>query len=122
MHVGDSAPIFQEGLSAASRTVVEAIAHRMIWSENFTAPDAAFETAGNISWIGSVHGFEGPVQNTYPNYFFPGSGKNTEAAMRLSNACRMRIRYHVGNWWTAAEYTGVTSCPDPNAGDVKGIY
>ncbi|KAG8163562.1 hypothetical protein KVR01_006859 [Diaporthe batatas] len=69
-------------------------------SENFTAPDPAFAAAGNISWIDSVHGFGGPVQNTYPNYFFPGSG----------------------NWWVAANSSGVNPCPDPNAGDVKGIF
>lgn len=43
-------------------------------SENFTPPDPAFAAAANISWINSAHGFDGPVQNTYPNYFFPGSG------------------------------------------------
>lgn len=43
-------------------------------SENFTPPDLNFAAVANISWDNSVHGFAGPVQNTYPNYFFPGSG------------------------------------------------
>lgn len=60
-------------------------------SENFTAPDAAFAAAGNISWIESVHGFEGPVQNTYPNYFFPGSGKNTEEVLLFSHDTSNRL-------------------------------
>jgi hypothetical protein len=41
-------------------------------SENFTAPDAAFAAASNISWIDSVHGHSGPVQSTYANYVYPG--------------------------------------------------
>lgn len=44
-------------------------------SENFTRPDAAFAKAANITWDDSVRGNSGPVQYTYPNYYYPGSGK-----------------------------------------------
>lgn len=67
------------------------LAHIVMQSENFTAPDAAFAAAGNISWIDGVHGFEGPVQSTYPNYFFPGSGKNKEAVFRCSHDTPNRL-------------------------------
>jgi choline dehydrogenase-like flavoprotein len=44
-------------------------------SENFTAPSAALAAAGNITWDDSVRGHSGPVQYSYANYFYPGSGK-----------------------------------------------
>ncbi|KAF6822536.1 choline dehydrogenase [Colletotrichum plurivorum] len=66
-----------------------------IKSENFTTPPEAFASAANISWIDSAHGDAGPVQASYPNYFFPGAG----------------------NFWQAALESGLTPSPDPNAGD-----
>lgn len=45
-------------------------------SENFTPPDNAFAERGNVSWDEAVHGGTGPLQVSYPNYFYPGSGKH----------------------------------------------
>lgn len=44
-------------------------------SENFTPPSTEFAHEGNISWIDSVHGRDGPVHVSYPNFFWEGSGK-----------------------------------------------
>lgn len=44
-------------------------------SENFTPPDQAFAEKANISWDESIHGTSGPLQVSYPNYYYPGSGK-----------------------------------------------
>ena len=43
-------------------------------SENFTAPPEAFSRNANLSFVESVHGKKGPVQISYPNFYFPGSG------------------------------------------------
>ncbi|KAF4817340.1 Dehydrogenase xptC [Colletotrichum siamense] len=64
-------------------------------SENFTAPPQDFADAANISWIDAAHGHSGPVQASYPNYFFPGAA----------------------NFWQAALESGFTPSPDPLAGD-----
>lgn len=44
-------------------------------AETFTPPTAEFAKAGNISWDPSLRGTSGPVQYSYANYFFPGSGE-----------------------------------------------
>ena len=44
-------------------------------SENFTAPNAAYAKKANISFTDSVHGHAGPVQLSYPNFYFPGAGQ-----------------------------------------------
>mgnify|MGYP006198653811 CR=1 FL=1 len=36
---------------------------------------AALAAAGNITWDDSIRGDSGPVQYSYPNYFYPGSGE-----------------------------------------------
>ncbi|KAF5520027.1 Dehydrogenase xptC [Colletotrichum aenigma] len=64
-------------------------------SENFTAPPQDFANAANVSWIDAAHGHNGPVQASYPNYFFPGAA----------------------NFWQAALESGFTPSPDPLAGD-----
>ncbi|KAJ0338057.1 hypothetical protein COL922a_006070 [Colletotrichum nupharicola] len=64
-------------------------------SENFTAPPPDFADAANISWIDAAHGHSGPVQASYPNYFFPGAA----------------------NFWQAALESGFEPSPDPLAGD-----
>ncbi|KAK1783209.1 hypothetical protein QBC45DRAFT_399999 [Copromyces sp. CBS 386.78] len=69
-------------------------------SENFTRPDPSFAKAANISWDESVRGNGGPVQYTYPNYYYPGSA----------------------NWWNAAKSVGLPAIKDPNGGDNLGIY
>ncbi|CAK7214556.1 hypothetical protein SBRCBS47491_002184 [Sporothrix bragantina] len=69
-------------------------------SETFTFPSAEFAAQGNITWNASVHGTTGPVQATYPDYFFPGSG----------------------NWYEAAKYAGIAPDHDPNDGSVRGVY
>ncbi|KAK3391535.1 hypothetical protein B0T20DRAFT_423956 [Sordaria brevicollis] len=69
-------------------------------SENFTRPDPSFAKTANISWDDSVRGNGGPVQYTYPNYYYPGSA----------------------NWWNAAQSAGLPAVKDPNGGDDLGIY
>ncbi|CAK7211812.1 hypothetical protein SEUCBS140593_001291 [Sporothrix eucalyptigena] len=69
-------------------------------SENFTFPSASFAAQGNITWNASVHGNAGPVQATYPNYFFPGSG----------------------NWFEAVQQAGIAPDTDPNDGSVRGVF
>lgn len=67
-----------------------------------------------------MHGFNGPVQNTYPNFFFPGSGR---ILLRLYAAVHIKTdKILAGNWWEAAVHTGITPSPDPNAGSAKGVY
>ncbi|PKX89194.1 GMC family oxidoreductase [Aspergillus novofumigatus IBT 16806] len=68
-------------------------------SENFTAPDKDFARRGNISWVDDVHGNDGPVQISYPNFFFEGSA----------------------HWWDAALQTGLTTTEDPNGGNGVGV-
>lgn len=43
-------------------------------SENFTAPDPAFAKQANISFEANVHGTNGPIHVSYPNFFFNSSG------------------------------------------------
>ncbi|KJR82012.1 choline dehydrogenase [Sporothrix schenckii 1099-18] len=69
-------------------------------SENFTFPAAAFAAQNNISWTAHVHGTAGPVQATYPNYRFPGSG----------------------HWYEAAVHAGIAPDTDPNDGSVRGVF
>ncbi|OAA66786.1 Glucose-methanol-choline oxidoreductase [Niveomyces insectorum RCEF 264] len=69
-------------------------------SETFTFPDPHFAAQGNITWNASVHGTSGPVQATYPNYFFPGSG----------------------NWYSAVKHAGIQPDHDPNDGSVRGVF
>ncbi|KAH8649207.1 hypothetical protein BX600DRAFT_111656 [Xylariales sp. PMI_506] len=69
-------------------------------SENFTAPDSEFAAVANISWDDSVRGTSGPVQYSYPNYFYPASA----------------------NWWNAALSIGLEPAEDPNNGDNPGIF
>ncbi|KAK3291832.1 uncharacterized protein B0H64DRAFT_408215 [Chaetomium fimeti] len=69
-------------------------------AETFTAPDAAFAAAGNISWDAAVRGDSGPVQYSYPNYFYPGSA----------------------NWWNAAGEVGLPPAKDPLSGNKQGVF
>ncbi|CAK7225881.1 hypothetical protein SCUCBS95973_006012 [Sporothrix curviconia] len=69
-------------------------------SENFTFPSAQLAAQGNITWNAAVHGSAGPVQATYPDYFFPGSG----------------------NWFEAAQHAGIAPDTDPNDGSVRGVF
>ncbi|TGJ78673.1 hypothetical protein E0Z10_g10093 [Xylaria hypoxylon] len=68
--------------------------------ENFTKPDSDFAAQANISWDNSVRGTSGPVQYSYPNYFYPGSA----------------------NWWNAAKSIGLPVVKDPEAGNNLGIF
>ncbi|KAF2179730.1 GMC oxidoreductase [Zopfia rhizophila CBS 207.26] len=40
-------------------------------SENFTPPPQDFAAEWNITWDSTVHGFDGPVQSSFPPYQFP---------------------------------------------------
>ncbi|KAK4236462.1 hypothetical protein C8A03DRAFT_45548 [Achaetomium macrosporum] len=53
--------------------------------KDFTAPDAAFTATANISGDDWIRGHSGPLRNSYPNYFCPGSA----------------------NWWNAANEVGL---------------
>lgn len=90
-------------------------------SENFTPPDPAFAAVANISWDDTVHGFNGPVQNTYPNYYFPGSGKALLRRYSLVSDIT-KTDLSTANWRTAAEHVGIVFSPDPNDGSAKGLY
>ncbi|KAI1428598.1 hypothetical protein F5Y12DRAFT_730759 [Xylaria sp. FL1777] len=68
--------------------------------ERFTKPDSDFAAQANISWDDSVRGTSGPVQYSYPNYFYPGSA----------------------NWWNAAKSIGLPVVNDPEAGNNLGIF
>ncbi|KAI0460423.1 hypothetical protein F5B21DRAFT_510694 [Xylaria acuta] len=68
--------------------------------ENFTKPNSDFAAQANISWDNSVRGTSGPVQYSYPNYFYPGSA----------------------NWWNAAKSIGLPVVKDPEAGNNLGIF
>ncbi|KAI0508763.1 hypothetical protein F5B22DRAFT_658898 [Xylaria bambusicola] len=85
----------QEALNNRS---VESICAKV--GENFTKPDSAFAAQANISWDDSVRGTSGPVQYSYPNYFYPGSS----------------------NWWNAAKSIGLPVVKDPEAGNNLGIF
>ncbi|RYP43698.1 hypothetical protein DL768_009766 [Monosporascus sp. mg162] len=69
-------------------------------SENLTLPTDEFAAEANISWVKPAHGNQGPVQASYPNYYFPGSA----------------------NWWNAALSAGFTPTDDPNGGSAKGLF
>lgn len=43
-------------------------------SEDFAAPIASYAQEGNVSWVDSVHGHDGSVHASYPNFFWKGSG------------------------------------------------
>lgn len=68
--------------------------------ENFTAPDPAFAAANNISWDDSVRGHGGPLQYSYTNYNYPGSGQ----------------------WWTAGLSVGLKPVRDPSSGVNTGLF
>ena len=85
-------------------------------SENFTVPDDQFAKLANISFIKSVHGTKGPVHNTYPNYFFPGSGKHQ---LFSSGSCTLT---NLANFWNAALSLGFKPTPDPNGGTLNGLF
>ncbi|KAI1772911.1 alcohol oxidase [Hypoxylon cercidicola] len=69
-------------------------------SENFTAPDPQYAAEANISWVDDVHGHDGPVQISYPSFFYNGSA----------------------NWWNAALETGLSPTDDPNGGNLAGLF
>ncbi|KAK3686200.1 hypothetical protein B0T22DRAFT_467490 [Podospora appendiculata] len=50
-------------------------------SENITAPDTSFMAAANFSFDPSVHGTGGPVQASYPNFYFQGAKNFFEACV-----------------------------------------
>jgi choline dehydrogenase len=54
-------------------------------SENFTAPEPAFERRANFSHIEEVHGYGGPVQTSFPNFFFEGSGRLLTSLTQFSH-------------------------------------
>ncbi|KAI1173284.1 hypothetical protein F4777DRAFT_581072 [Nemania sp. FL0916] len=69
-------------------------------SENFTAPDDNLRLHANVSWLDDVHGVDGPVQVSYPNHYYKGSG----------------------DWWSSALHAGLTPSEDPNGGSPAGLF
>lgn len=45
-------------------------------SENSTAPDPDFARSANFSYVDEVHGHSGPVQVSFPNFYYPASGES----------------------------------------------
>ncbi|KXX79129.1 Oxygen-dependent choline dehydrogenase [Madurella mycetomatis] len=68
-------------------------------SENSTAPDPEFARQANFSYVDEVHGHDGPVQVSLPNFYYPASG----------------------NWFEAAVSSGISVSGDANDGNAKGI-
>ncbi|GAB1319967.1 hypothetical protein MFIFM68171_10177 [Madurella fahalii] len=64
------------------------------FSENFTAPDPSFAKKTNFSYDERVHGHEGPVQCSFPNFYFKGSSNWFEAAVSLVSVPRL---HHSGS-------------------------
>lgn len=92
-------------------------------SENFTAPDQSFAEKGNVSWDASIHGSTGPLQVTYPNYFYPGSGKKcpSQEARCLIGCLTAVVSTPIANWWNAALEVGFDAATDINSGSPNGI-
>ncbi|KAK4222134.1 putative GMC oxidoreductase [Podospora fimiseda] len=68
-------------------------------SESFTPPDPAYAQAANFSFNPSVHGQDGPVEASYPNFAYPGAGV----------------------WFEAAVASGIQAGGDANDGDGMGV-
>ncbi|KAH6842438.1 GMC oxidoreductase-domain-containing protein [Chaetomium sp. MPI-CAGE-AT-0009] len=68
-------------------------------SENSTAPDPEFARRANFSYVDEVHGHSGPVQVSFPNFYYPASG----------------------NWLEAAVSSGIRVSGDPNDGNARGV-
>ncbi|GAB1319975.1 hypothetical protein MFIFM68171_10185 [Madurella fahalii] len=68
-------------------------------SENSTAPDPDFARQANFSYVDEVHGHDGPVQVSLPNFYYPASG----------------------NWFEAAVASGISVSGDANDGNANGI-
>ncbi|KAK4180905.1 putative GMC oxidoreductase [Triangularia setosa] len=75
------------------------VLNAMVYSENFTVPDPTYAAAANFSFDPSVHGTSGPVQASFPNFHFEGSGI----------------------WFEAAISSGLRAGGDPHAGDGSGV-
>lgn len=89
-------------------------------AENFTAPNAALAAAGNISWDDSVRGHSGPVQYSYPNYFFPGSGERDRTQEVSYVSQDSDANPVLANWWNAANAVGLPPVKDPLGGSKQG--
>ncbi|KAK3328638.1 hypothetical protein B0T19DRAFT_462299 [Cercophora scortea] len=77
------------------------VVNAMVYSENITAPDASFMAAANFSFDPSVHGSGGPVQASYPNFYFQGAS--------------------AGNFFEACVSSGLPSIGDAHAGNIAGV-
>lgn len=55
-------------------------------SENHTAPDPDFARGANFSYSEEVHGHDGPVQVSFPNFYYPASGKDKKATLENAEA------------------------------------
>ncbi|KDQ57238.1 GMC oxidoreductase [Jaapia argillacea MUCL 33604] len=69
-------------------------------SETFTAPPAAIQQAGDITYDTSSRGTDGPVQVSYPGYMFPV----------------------VGNWTPALTAMDIPASPDAYGGNGWGSF
>lgn len=69
-------------------------------SETFTPPSAAIATQAGIQYIADNHGYDGPVDYSYPGYILP----------------------IVGEWTQVLEGIGIVTSPDPNGGQGWGGF
>lgn len=91
-------------------------------SENFTAPSASYATEANISYSDEVHGHSGPVQGSYPPYYFPGSGMFICRYLNNALTTLWSVLMILENWWQAALDAGIAESTDPNSGSNTGVF
>ena len=69
----------------------------------------------SINYDPAVHGTSGPVQVSYPKYFYPQSSMYTS-----SNRLRLLTYFHSVNLFQGLNYLGVPTEFDPNDGTTAG--
>jgi choline dehydrogenase-like flavoprotein len=69
-------------------------------SEKFTPPSAELAAEAGIQYVAENHGYDGPIDYSYPGYILP----------------------IVGQWTTVLEGIGIVTSPDPNGGQGWGGF
>ncbi len=69
-------------------------------SEHFTPPSQEIQSAAGIQFVAENHGYNGPLDYSYPGYILP----------------------IVGDWTTVLEGIGIVTSPDPNGGQGWGGF
>lgn len=68
-----------------------------------------------VTFIANAHGWTGPVSVSYPNYYWPQSGKYSTLSAVLKLTCS-------DNWFRALNELGVPTVYDPDEGIGAGGY